>query len=286
MNSVERTSISLKALRAVFAAGVLGSLGGSEITTRSEAYVGSRPIDTKTKEIRKDVVDEVEEEKRQEVVTFYPTPIEDYNLEMSISPFEVEDSQKEEEKLQVADSFIYPLEDGKVTGRGFLDTYVNFRGVRVLHPGEDWNWYSENAVVEEINGFEDEGRDVLTIADAECIFADNVGPGLGNVVIMKHLINVGGEKKAVYSQYSHLGEIRTEVGEKHEQGYILGTVGKTGGHEYPHLDFQIYNDWLYKNYVERYGPNFSLEDLSEEFLREAYYNPSIFIGFRNSLSGR
>jgi hypothetical protein len=278
---MERENRPNKALQAAMIVGVVGSVGGTILASKGEVFAQNEGTEANTQEV---VVKPGEVESEiQEIENFvsnHPTPIERHDEEMILLNTYI--PEQENRELQIADSFTFPLVDGKVSGRNYMDRYLNHRGIEVFHPGEDWNWYPSDA--EEVTGFEDLGRDVLTIANAECVFAANVGEGLGNVVIMKHLIDVNGRIRAIYSQYAHLNEIKAEVGEVYDQGYILGTVGHTGEYEYPHLDFQMFDEFMYENYVLRLGPNFTLAGFTEDLLRSHHFHPTLFINYRNSLN--
>jgi murein DD-endopeptidase MepM/ murein hydrolase activator NlpD len=77
------------------------------------------------------------------------------------------------------------------------------------------------------------GSPVQAIAPGTIVFANDQG-SYGQLVIINHS---GG----LQSRYAHLGEIRVSVGEKVNQGDLLGTVGTTGEPtvSQPHLHFEI-----------------------------------------------
>lgn len=77
------------------------------------------------------------------------------------------------------------------------------------------------------------GSPVQAIAPGTIVFAGNQG-SYGQLVIINH---DGG----LQSRYAHLGDIRVSVGEKVNQGDLLGTVGTTGEPTVSesHLHFEI-----------------------------------------------
>ncbi|TVP61387.1 MAG: M23 family metallopeptidase [Nodularia sp. (in: Bacteria)] len=77
------------------------------------------------------------------------------------------------------------------------------------------------------------GSPVQAIAPGTIVFANDQGT-YGQLVIINHS---GG----LQSRYAHLGDIQVSVGEKVDQGDLLGTVGTTGeptGSQ-PHLHFEM-----------------------------------------------
>jgi murein DD-endopeptidase MepM/ murein hydrolase activator NlpD len=77
------------------------------------------------------------------------------------------------------------------------------------------------------------GSPVQAIAPGTIVFANDQG-SYGQLVIINH-------EGGLQSRYAHLGEIRVSVGEKVNQGDLLGTVGTTGEPtvSQPHLHFEI-----------------------------------------------
>ena len=88
--------------------------------------------------------------------------------------------------LHLADGFDFPV--GKPDGRG----YYKARGFRAdSHPGEDWDGVG--------GGNSDFNDPVNSIADGEVTFAGDAHSGWGNVVIVRHRFQEGGETKTVES---------------------------------------------------------------------------------------
>ena len=128
--------------------------------------------------------------------------------------------------LEPAPKFDFPV--GAPDGEGYYDAQgfgENF------HLGEDWNG-AQNAA-------NDLGDPVHAIAVGEVTYADDAGPGWGNVVRIVHHVRRNGRSAFVESLYAHLDEVSVEVGDVVERGRIIGTIGDAGGTYVPHLHFEI-----------------------------------------------
>ena len=129
----------------------------------------------------------------------------------------------------VADGFDFPV--GKPNGDG----YYKARGYTPNgHLGEDWNGRG--------GGDTDLGAPVYSTANGIVLFAKNYYHGWGNVVIVRHAYQEGGQTKFVDSLYGHLDAIHVRYGQHLKRGQQLGTIG-TGGGLYPaHLHFEMRKD--------------------------------------------
>lgn len=130
----------------------------------------------------------------------------------------------------IADSFAYPVspkeyvtqaKDRKDDWYNALDFGEN------NHLGEDWNKNS--------GGNTDCGEPVYSAANGTITFAQDAGPGWGNVVIIEHTLK-NGEK--IQTLYGHLQEILKTSDEvkKREQ---IGKVGNANGKYLCHLHFEL-----------------------------------------------
>ncbi len=128
-----------------------------------------------------------------------------------------------------ADGFDFPV--GKPDGEG----YYRARGYRANgHLGEDWNGKG--------GGDTDLGDPVHVIAHGVVVFAQNFKHGWGNVVIVRHAYEEGGQMKYADSLYGHLDQIHVRENQQLRRGQQLGTIG-TGGGLYPaHLHLEIRKD--------------------------------------------
>lgn len=130
----------------------------------------------------------------------------------------------------IAKSFAYPLGGGGLLtrARDKKDEWFDAQDFgENNHLGEDWNKNS--------GGDSDCGEKVFAVADGRVVYAENAGPGWGNVVIIEHTLPDGAR---VQSLYGHLQKILKTSGEvkKREQ---IGTVGNADGRYLCHLHFEI-----------------------------------------------
>ena len=96
---------------------------------------------------------------------------------------------------------------------------------------------------DDLNGIGGENSDlgdpVYAVADGRVIFADEGGPGWGNVIIVLHAYEEGGARKYVQSYYAHCDEIRVERRQDVRRGEQIATVGTGGGRYFAHLHFEM-----------------------------------------------
>lgn len=160
----------------------------------------------------------------------------------------------------LADGFDLPV--GKPDGEG----YYKARGYRANgHLGEDWNGKG--------GGDTDLGQPVFACAHGVVVYAQNFGHGWGNVVIMRHVYEEGGQQKHVDSLYGHLDQIHTRYGVHVKRGQQIGTIGTGGGLYDAHLHFEIRKELRLGMARHR----FPRDDRS-------YYSPTDFIVARRQLS--
>ena len=160
----------------------------------------------------------------------------------------------------VANGFDFPV--GKPDGEG----YYKARGYTPNgHLGEDWNGRG--------GGDTDLGDPVYSTAHGIVLFAKNYYHGWGNVVIVRHAYQEGGQTKFVDSLYGHLDKIGVRYGQHVKRGQLLGTIG-TGGGIYPaHLHFEIRKDIR----VGMARGSFSKDD-------SVYWSGTLFISARRKLA--
>jgi murein DD-endopeptidase MepM/ murein hydrolase activator NlpD len=129
----------------------------------------------------------------------------------------------------VADGFDFPV------GKPDADGYYKARGYTPNgHLGEDWNGRG--------GGDTDLGDPVYSVAHGLVLYAKNYYHGWGNVVIIRHAYQEGGQIKYVDSLYGHLDQIQVRYGQHVKRGQQVGTIG-TGGGLYPaHLHFEMRKD--------------------------------------------
>lgn len=128
----------------------------------------------------------------------------------------------------IADSFAYPVGKSEtVTQAKDRDDWYNALDFGANdHLGEDWNKNS--------GGNTDCGEPVFAAANGVSTYAEDAGPGWGNVMIIEHTLK-SGEK--VQTLYGHLQEIlKTGEVKKRDQ---IGKVGNANGRYLCHLHFEL-----------------------------------------------
>lgn len=159
-----------------------------------------------------------------------------------------------------ADGFDFPV------GRPDAESYYKARGYRANgHLGEDWNGKG--------GGNTDLGDPVYACANGLVLFAQNFGRGWGNVVIIRHVFEEGGEKRIVDSLYGHLDVIHAKFGQQVRRGQQIGTIGTGGGLYDAHLHFEIRKDMR----VGMARHRFPKDD-------RTYWDPTSFINARRKLT--
>lgn len=95
------------------------------------------------------------------------------------------------------------------------------------HLGEDWNKKS--------GGDTDCGEPVFATADGRIVFAENAGPGWGNVVIIEHTAPDGTRLNSVYGHLQTLARSQGSVSRREQ----IGTIGNADGRYKCHLHFEL-----------------------------------------------
>jgi len=158
----------------------------------------------------------------------------------------------------IAEHFAYPIgRGGRVTEAKDKDGWYDAQNFGENdHLGEDWNG---NA-----GGNTDCGQPVYATADGTITYAQDAGPGWGNVVIIEHTLTDG---KKLESVYGHMQDIKKTEGIVNK-GEQIGTVGSANGQYLCHLHFELRTSdcpmW------NRPGPGYSKE-------RTGWIDPSDFI---------
>jgi len=96
---------------------------------------------------------------------------------------------------------------------------------------------------DDLNGIGGENSDlgdpVFAVADGQVIFADEAGPGWGNVIIVLHAYEENGTRKFVQSYYGHVETMLVERKQKVHRGEQIATIGTAGGRYWAHLHFEM-----------------------------------------------
>ena len=114
------------------------------------------------------------------------------------------------------DGFIMPVE-GIISGV--------YGSQRILNGKPKWPHYGIDIAVKQGTMIKSSGAGVVTMAEDDLYYT-------GGTIIMDH-------GHGISTIYSHLENILVSVGDKINQGDIIGTVGSTGRSTGPHLDFRI-----------------------------------------------
>ena len=114
------------------------------------------------------------------------------------------------------DKFIMPVE-GITTGV--------YGSQRILNGKPKWPHYGIDIAAKQGTNIKSSGTGVVTMAEDDLYYT-------GGTIIMDH-------GHGISTIYSHLEIVIVSVGDKINQGDIIGTVGSTGRSTGPHLDFRI-----------------------------------------------
>ena len=112
--------------------------------------------------------------------------------------------------------FIMPV-DGIITGV--------YGSQRILNGKPKWPHYGIDIAADEGTHIKSSCNGIVTMAEDDLYYT-------GGTVIMDH-------GHGISTIYSHLENVLVSVGDKINQGDIIGTVGSTGRSTGPHLDFRI-----------------------------------------------
>ena len=112
--------------------------------------------------------------------------------------------------------FIMPV-DGIITGV--------YGSQRILNGKPRWPHYGIDIAAKQGTKIKASGSGIITMAEDDLYYT-------GGTIIMDH-------GHGISTIYSHLENVLVSVGDKINQGDIIGTVGSTGRSTGPHLDFRI-----------------------------------------------
>jgi murein DD-endopeptidase MepM/ murein hydrolase activator NlpD len=96
---------------------------------------------------------------------------------------------------------------------------------------------------DDLNGIGGENSDlgdpVYAVADGYVLFAEEAGPGWGNVIIVLHAYEENGERKYVQSYYAHVDTIMVQPKQNVRRGEQIATIGNADGRYWAHLHFEM-----------------------------------------------
>mgnify|MGYP001126123148 CR=1 FL=1 len=128
---------------------------------------------------------------------------------------------------------IKPIEGGFKVNSGFGRRIITGVNKRKFHLGIDFK-----API---------GTPVLATADGEVIVSKSNRTGYGKHIIIQH-------DEEFKTLYSHLSELKVEVGDKIKIGDVIGLVGSTGTSTRPHLHYEVIKDGKKVDPEEYFNP--------------------------------
>lgn len=104
--------------------------------------------------------------------------------------------------------------------------------------------FTENRhLADDVNGIGGENSDlgdpIYAIADGRVLFAQDGGPGWGNLVSLLHAYEEDGQRRYVQSFYGHVERTLVEPGQTVRRGQQIATVGNANGRYLAHLHFEM-----------------------------------------------
>jgi murein DD-endopeptidase MepM/ murein hydrolase activator NlpD len=115
---------------------------------------------------------------------------------------------------------IWPIKSGMGHISMFFGQNINpFSGQYYIHKGIDISTYRS-------------GDPVVTTADGQVV-TNEYTEDFGNYVIIRH-------KHGYYTRYAHLLTARVRLGQRVQQGEVIGYIGNTGLSTGPHLHYEIH----------------------------------------------
>jgi murein DD-endopeptidase MepM/ murein hydrolase activator NlpD len=115
---------------------------------------------------------------------------------------------------------IWPIKSGLGHVSMFFGQNINpFSGQYYIHKGIDISTYRS-------------GDPVVTTADGQVVTIEYT-EDFGNYVIIRH-------KHGYYTRYAHLLSARVRLGQRVQQGEVIGYIGNTGLSTGPHLHYEIH----------------------------------------------
>jgi murein DD-endopeptidase MepM/ murein hydrolase activator NlpD len=95
-----------------------------------------------------------------------------------------------------------------------------FTGQYYIHKGIDLSTYRQ-------------GDPIVATADGQVVTVDYDENGFGNYIIIRH-------KHGYYTRYAHLQAFKAKIGQRVQQGEVIGWIGNTGLSTGPHLHYEVH----------------------------------------------
>jgi murein DD-endopeptidase MepM/ murein hydrolase activator NlpD len=77
------------------------------------------------------------------------------------------------------------------------------------------------------------GDPIVSTADGQVVTTDYDATGFGNYVIIRH-------KHGFYTRYGHMQSFKVRVGQRIQQGEVIGYIGNTGLSTGPHVHYEVH----------------------------------------------
>jgi murein DD-endopeptidase MepM/ murein hydrolase activator NlpD len=115
---------------------------------------------------------------------------------------------------------IWPVRGGIGHISGFFGQTINpFTGQYYIHKGIDISTYRQ-------------GDPIVATADGQVVTVEFDQGGFGNNVVIRHM-------HGFYTRYAHMLNFAVKVGQRVQQGEVIGYIGNTGLSTGPHLHYEI-----------------------------------------------
>jgi murein DD-endopeptidase MepM/ murein hydrolase activator NlpD len=116
---------------------------------------------------------------------------------------------------------IWPIKGGIGHISMFFGQNINdFTGQWYIHKGIDLSTYRQ-------------GDPIVATADGQVVTIDFDDGGFGNYVIIKH-------KHGYYTRYAHMASFKAKIGQRVQQGEVIGWIGNTGLSTGPHVHYEVH----------------------------------------------
>jgi murein DD-endopeptidase MepM/ murein hydrolase activator NlpD len=116
---------------------------------------------------------------------------------------------------------IWPIKGGIGHISMFFGQNENpFTGQYYIHKGIDLSTYRQ-------------GDPLVATADGQVVTIDYDENGFGNYIIIKH-------KHGYYTRYGHLQGFKAKIGQRVQQGEVIGYIGNTGLSTGPHVHYEVH----------------------------------------------
>jgi murein DD-endopeptidase MepM/ murein hydrolase activator NlpD len=116
---------------------------------------------------------------------------------------------------------IWPIKGGIGHISMFFGQNENpFTGQYYIHKGIDLSTYRQ-------------GDPIVATADGQVVTIDYDVNGFGNYIIIKH-------KHGYYTRYAHMQGFKVKIGQRVQQGEVIGWIGNTGLTTGPHLHYEVH----------------------------------------------